>query len=120
LQTIIDNCKSDTAKYAVSGYYKNQLAVAMILEVWAYQNMTDTWGDIPFSQALQDVKNTQPKYDKQSDIYPALLAKLDTALSLIDVSKSDSVGDSSSMAAIWPHGLNLATPSKNESSHKNG
>ena len=93
LQTVIDNCKSDTAKYAVSGYYKNQIAVATILEVWVYQNMTDTWGDIPFSQALQDVKNTQPKYDKQSDIYPALLAKLDTALSLIDVSKSDLIGD---------------------------
>lgn len=95
LQTIIDNCKADSAKANASGsgYYRNQIAVATIMQVWVYQNMTDTWGDIPFSQALQDIKNTQPKYDKQSDIYPALLAKLDTALAMIDVSKTDLAGD---------------------------
>lgn len=93
LKTIIDNCKSDSSKYAVSGYYKNQIAVATILTVWTYQNMTDTWGDIPYSEALQDVKNTQPKYDKQSDIYPDLIARLDTALQIMDVTKADLVGD---------------------------
>ena len=93
LQTIIDECNATPSKYVASGAINNQKAVATILEVWEYQNLTDTWGDIPFSQALKDVTITQPKYDKQSDIYTGLLAKLDSAIAWIDVSKTDLQGD---------------------------
>ncbi len=93
LQTIIDKCKADPITNKPSGNVKNQMAVAMTLMAWAYQNMTDTWGDIPFSEALSDIKNTQPKYDKQSAIYPALLNMVDTAIAYMDVNQSDLQGD---------------------------
>lgn len=92
LQQIIDLCNSDP-KNAAYGYIPNQKAVAMALQAWLYQNITDTWGDVPFSEALQDTRLPQPKYDKQRDIYLGLLAKLDTANMLIDVSKTDLQGD---------------------------
>lgn len=93
LQAIIRKCQTDTLASNASGYRRNQVAVAMLLQTWLYQNMTDTWGDIPYSKALQDVNNTQPDYDKQSDIYPAMLGKIDSAISIMDVTKQDLTGD---------------------------
>lgn len=71
-----------------AGYNNNQIAVAKILKVWLMQVMADTWGSIPYSEAfkLADGK-TYPKYDDLNVLYPALLAELNTAISLIDVSK---------------------------------
>lgn len=93
LQTIIDECNKTPLAYASSGYVPNQKAVSTILEVWTFQNLTDIWGDIPFSQALKDVQNTQPKYDKQSDIYNGLFSMLDSVNAWISTSKTDLAGD---------------------------
>jgi hypothetical protein len=102
LQTIIDECNASPALYKPSGAINNQKAVAYILEAWTFQLMTDVWGDVPFSQALKDVTIPQPKYDKQSDIYNGLFSLLDSATTLIDVTKTDLQGDlmySGNMAA---------------------
>ncbi len=55
--------------------------------------MTDTWGDIPYSEALQAEKIKSPKYDSQEDIYKGLMNDLNNALSLIDVAASGPNGD---------------------------
>ena len=55
---------------------------AKVLRVWAFSYLTDVWGDIPYSQALQgfEVDGTlTPVYDKQSDIYPDFIAELEEA-----------------------------------------
>ena len=93
LQTIIEKCQTDTITNKTSGNLKNQIAVALLLQAWTFQNMTDVWGDIPFSEALKDTRNTQPKYDKQSDIYPGLLVLVDSALKIMDVNQFDLQGD---------------------------
>jgi len=93
LQTIIDECNTSPSLYSPSGAINNQKAVAFILEAWTFQMLTDVWGDIPFSQALKDVNLTQPKYDKQSDVYNGIISMLDSATSLIDVTKTDLQGD---------------------------
>ncbi len=93
LQTIINECNASPNLYKPSGSVNNQKAVAFILEVWTFQLLTDVWGDIPFSQALKNVNLPQPKYDKQSDIYNGLISLLDSATSLIDVTKTDLQGD---------------------------
>ena len=57
-------------------------AAAMILRVWAFSYITDVWGDIPYSEALQgfDASGTlKPKYDKQADIYADFLVQLEEA-----------------------------------------
>jgi hypothetical protein len=46
-------------------------------------NLTDTYGDVPFSQASQlDESIMQPKFDRQKDIYLRLLDDLKAANSL--------------------------------------
>ena len=55
---------------------------ALVMQSWGYQNMTDIWGDIPYSEALKgDVVGgaLKPKYDTQKDIYYGLLASLTEA-----------------------------------------
>jgi hypothetical protein len=71
----------------------NQVAVAMILRAQQYQIATDLWGDIPFTEALKGDKlpadggTSTPAYDKQSDIYAALLKDLKDAAAMLDASK---------------------------------
>jgi hypothetical protein len=54
---------------------------AKVMQSWIFQQMTDVWGDIPYSEALQgDIGGSlTPKYDAQKDIYYGILASLTTA-----------------------------------------
>src|SRR5690606_33248649 len=63
----------------------NYLAIALTLNAWIYSNLTDTFGDIPFTEASKAEEGIiQAAYDKQEAIYPQLLADLETANSLYD------------------------------------
>lgn len=73
----------DMYDFAVKQGDKNYQAIALVLNAWMYANLTDTFGDIPFSEASRvDEVITQPKFDKQKDIYIKLLEDLKTANSL--------------------------------------
>jgi len=41
---------------------------------------TDTWGDVPWSEALLGLENLNPKYDRQEDVYKAIQAMLTEAI----------------------------------------
>lgn len=62
----------------------NLTQVSRILKVYIYRILTDRWGDIPYSQALKGAEAVTPAYDKQSDIYPALLTELKEAVAAFD------------------------------------
>lgn len=64
----------------------NQVAVAKILEAFCFQHMTDTWGPLPYTEALLADKNRTPKYDTQKDIYFGIIRDLKSAIAQIDVS----------------------------------
>lgn len=65
----------------------NQVAIIDILTVDAFHSITDMWGDIPYSEALS-TEFPNPKYDAQSTIYPAMLAKLDGAIASLNTGSS--------------------------------
>jgi hypothetical protein len=93
LQTII-NLNTDTPEDHVGfGKTENQIAIANILQTWLYQNMTDCWGPIPYSQALQGSVYPQPKFDSQSEVYSGMLAALNNAIAAIDVNDNSVQGD---------------------------
>ena len=53
---------------------------AQVLEVWNFDYLTDTWGDIPYSNALKaDSGINTPKYDAQKDIYTSFFKILNQA-----------------------------------------
>lgn len=61
---------------------RSKVAIAELYEVFLYQRLTDLFGDIPFSEVTTSSTsiNRTPKFDKQEDIYPALIQRLDAAL----------------------------------------
>jgi hypothetical protein len=93
LQTIIDECTKDPSTYSVFGDADNQIAAATILKTWAFQMITDTWGDVPYSEALKGAANSRPKYDSQRDVYLGMLSDLNTAIARIDESADGPSGD---------------------------
>lgn len=67
----------------------NYIAVALTLRAWIFSNLTDCFGDIPFSEASKgDEGVIQASYDNQESIYKQLLSDLDEANKLYN----DSIG----------------------------
>ncbi|MBO9619661.1 MAG: SusD/RagB family nutrient-binding outer membrane lipoprotein [Niabella sp.] len=55
----------------------------MVFSAKLYQELADTYGDIPYSQAFDYQSTRTPAYDKATDIYSALQKKLDTAITYL-------------------------------------
>jgi hypothetical protein len=72
----------------------NLSGAAVIGEVLSIQAVTDTYGDVPYSQGLQGKSGiSQPVYDKQQDVYVAMLKKLDSVLPTLDAAKAKATND---------------------------
>lgn len=59
------------------------LGIAQTMQVMAYAQMVDFWGDVPYSEAGKgDAINSiiNPKFDKDADIYTNLLTTIDKAI----------------------------------------
>lgn len=82
-QEILSSDPDFVVKAAVK---KNQLAMIEILTVYGYQILVDTFGDVPYSDALKASGNYLPKYDKAIDIYKDLIVRLDKSIAEIDAS----------------------------------
>ena len=54
--------------------------VGQVLEALVIAKATDLYGDVPYSQAFDDVKYPTPVFDKQTDVYAALQTTLDNAI----------------------------------------
>lgn len=61
-----------------------RLAQLEVIEVYAWQVLVDTFGDIPYSQALQAQKFPLPAYDDAATIYEDLIARIMVAQDQID------------------------------------
>jgi hypothetical protein len=62
-------------------------APADIMEQWVFGYLTDTWGDIPYSAALQgDLEggSIQPAYDPQEQVYAGMFTRLEAATAALD------------------------------------
>ncbi|WP_299252302.1 SusD/RagB family nutrient-binding outer membrane lipoprotein [uncultured Aquimarina sp.] len=80
---------SDLKIIAEDNNNQNYKAVALILEAYIYSIITDAYGDIPMNEANRTEEGiTAPVYDKQEDIYEAILSKLEEANTIIDVSQT--------------------------------
>jgi hypothetical protein len=67
-------------------------APALIMQQWEFGYLTDSWGDVPYSQALAGDSSTvvlKPAYDPQQQIYTQMFANLTAAsTSLSGVTRS--------------------------------
>ncbi len=59
---------------------KSLMGISLILEAWVVSQITDLFGDVPYTEAtLGKSGDYLPKFDSQKDIYASILDKLDTA-----------------------------------------
>src|SRR5699024_4546595 len=61
-------------------------AVAKILKAYFFWHITDRWGDIPYSEALEGMDNFTPEYEPQQAVYDSLFALLREAGEQLDTS----------------------------------
>jgi len=63
----------------------NKQAMIEIMNVYTYKVLVDTFGDIPYTEAL-DIDNVNPVYDDAATIYADLLSRLNAAIANLDPS----------------------------------
>ena len=87
IEDIIDQLNSE-------GNTGTEMGMARILRVFIYHRLTDTHGDIPYSEAGKGyIDGTlKPKYDAQQDIYMDMLSELEGAVG--QISGDSSMGNS--------------------------
>jgi Starch-binding associating with outer membrane len=95
LQHIITlNTNEETAQNAaLDGPNENQIAIARILKAYAFHNITDIWGSIPYSQALKGGEDFTPLYDDQEFIYRDIIKELTEAVAQINEEAGNVEGD---------------------------
>ncbi len=69
---------------------QNKLFIIDILEVYAYHNLVNVFGNVPYSEAL-DIENISPVYDDAAEIYTDLLLRLNTVIAGLDVNSNSYV-----------------------------
>ncbi|WP_047247439.1 SusD/RagB family nutrient-binding outer membrane lipoprotein [Maribacter thermophilus] len=81
-EVVNEEIASESSNAAVG---QNKLAIIELMNVYAYSKLVESFGDIPYTQAL-DVDNISPAYDDAETIYIDLLARLSTAVGNLDES----------------------------------
>lgn len=69
----------------------NKLAIIEVMSVYAWANLVETYGDVPYTEAL-DIDNLLPAYDDAETIYLDLIVRLNSAISSLDISKGSFSG----------------------------
>ncbi len=84
-QDIINLNTNEATKGNMAAYGDNsvQIATAKLMQIWAIELLAETFGDVPYTQAWQAPDIVMPAYDKQSDLFPKLLADAKTAVDAI-------------------------------------
>ncbi len=79
---------------ALSQSKPEYLPIAKFFRAWYFLQLTQIFGDIPYSEALKGDENISvPKYDKQQDIYLNILNDLKLANGMINANTESLKGD---------------------------
>jgi hypothetical protein len=70
-------------QFATAKEKTNRLACIEIISIYTWSVLVNTYGNIPYTEAL-DFNNAQPKYDDAKAIYSSLLTRLDAAIASLD------------------------------------
>ncbi|MBD2756872.1 SusD/RagB family nutrient-binding outer membrane lipoprotein [Spirosoma validum] len=62
--------------------------IAKILKAYSFQQVLDTFGDIPYTEAGLGTANTQPKFDDDEQVYRQLFTLLDQGISEVSATQS--------------------------------
>jgi len=87
---------------------KNALAISKIMQAYNFQLLVDTWGDVPFTDALKGTTIITPKFDKAEDVYDGILNLINDGIANINVTAT---GDNPSATSDVMFGSGTITSS---------
>jgi hypothetical protein len=90
---------------------KNQLAIVEIMQVYTYYYLVTTFGDIPYTEAL-DINKPFPVYDNAATIYSDLITRLDGAITNLNPAAASFGGADIVYNGSVPNWLKLANSLK--------
>jgi len=95
------NHLEDLRKVIAAGQAANDAGMygpAMVMQTWSFGYLTDLFGDVPYSEALQGDSTgdaaLKPKYDSQKDIYAGFFKTLTDAVTAMDAGGGAGLGGS--------------------------
>lgn len=73
---------ADMQRLIIDNQTKNPAyaGIAKIMQGYLFGITTDSFGDIPFSQALKFAENGRPAYDKSEDVYKGIIKLIDSGI----------------------------------------
>ncbi len=81
--TLLDAEQASIPAPNTDAVYKNKKAVIEILTVFSYYHLVTSFGNIPYTDAL-NIDNSTPAYDDASEVYNKLIIRLDAAMGAMD------------------------------------
>ena len=80
---VLADCRQ-LAHMSIEKDANHYLAIAKAMEAYSVLLLTDYFGDIPYSEALQGTDILQPVFDDQADVYNAIFALIQEARQLLN------------------------------------
>jgi hypothetical protein len=88
---------ADKQGKAIAGY-EYISGPAKVMKALIFQQIVDTYGDAPYTEALKGVEVLTPKFDKAADIYKGLIKDLDSAILLVKANPFPGAGAAADIA----------------------
>lgn len=88
--TVLTNANSLIRANEANPLHTNAVQMARIWKAYVMLRLTDCIGDIPYSEAANNID--QPKYDTQKDLYNRIFDELKDAVSKLDEAATNKVG----------------------------
>jgi hypothetical protein len=89
--SMLENVQYVITATATDPTQTNYNAMAKIIGAYEFEELVDTYNDIPYAQALQGVTYLTPKFDSASAVYQAIANSLDSAILEINNAGSSAV-----------------------------
>jgi hypothetical protein len=70
----------------------NYVAIALLQKAYAFQLLTDAFGDVPLKEAFGGITNLSPHYDPQEVVYDSIIAWTQQGIELTSVSTTNYPG----------------------------
>ncbi|WP_297984861.1 SusD/RagB family nutrient-binding outer membrane lipoprotein [uncultured Chryseobacterium sp.] len=91
---IADYSNNPTPAMLTQGAAENMIGVSKIFKSIIYKRITDTYGDIPYSEAAKIGEGLRtPKYDTQEAVYKGIIKDLQEGRNMLNTAKTAVQGD---------------------------
>lgn len=81
--SVLGNNK-DLLTRADSNHYNVYGGISRILMAYTLQVVVDEWGSVPYSTALQGIRDTHPTYDSDRGLYDTIISLLNVAIAQLN------------------------------------